>query len=309
MSITELLPLYFDKVSNIKLSLSVIIIYSIIDICIYLGRAIIIYKAKKDQHDLSRSKWSFTLGHVINQFIISYIIGWTIIILTSAKDHVNLFVTFIIAPFVGFVLSVYIDHKFILPLDSIYNKKNTSSKSSQQNGSSNNITVNVNSNLDNMQLEKKTIIDTIQLLDSSLIESDDFDNVMVNTINSIIESQKQQCEELHDQSEKIKNNTKTLELLRDGEMIDKKVELKKMIYDCLNNGFATPIENDKITQYYLLYKKLGGNHEVETLYNEHYLKLQVHEDRRKNNNFENYNGEEKRNINRKTYSYGELDNE
>jgi hypothetical protein len=160
-----------------------------------------------------------------------------------------------------------------------------------------------------MQQEKKSIIDTIELLDSSLIESDDFDNVMVHTINSIIDSQKQQCEELHDQSEKIKNNTKTLELLRDSEMIDKKVELKKMIYDCLNNGFATPIENDKITQYYILYKKLGGNHEIETLYNEHYLKLQVHEDRRKKTNTENYNGEEKRNANRKIYEYGELDNE
>jgi hypothetical protein len=51
-----------------------------------------------------------------------------------------------------------------------------------------------------------------------------------------------------------------------------------LIYTCLNQGFATPEQNDKITLLYTAYEALGGNHEIKSLYYEHYLKLPVHDD-------------------------------
>ena len=106
-------------------------------------------------------------------------------------------------------------------------------------------------------------------------------------------------------------------------MINKKIELKRLMYDCLNKGFATPAENDKITMYFHSYSALGGNHEVETLYKEHYINLKVHEERRENpeeyptfysndtvNLYNHHNNcyDKKRITNKKIYLYGEFDN-
>ena len=90
-------------------------------------------------------------------------------------------------------------------------------------------------------------------------------------------------------------------------MINKKIELKKLIYDCLNQEYATPEQNDRITSFYHAYRRLGGNHEVESLYNDHYIKLPVHEDRRVSN--QNNIKIERRNPNKRKYVYGEFDNE
>ena len=62
-----------------------------------------------------------------------------------------------------------------------------------------------------------------------------------------------------------------------------KIELKKLIYSCLNKGYATPEENDKIITFYSAYVGLGGNHEVKCLYEDHYVKLPIHSEENKNN--------------------------
>ena len=86
-----------------------------------------------------------------------------------------------------------------------------------------------------------------------------------------------QIEIINNNTAKLENTISDLAILKESEMINKKIELKKMIYDCLNKSYATPEENDKITMYYYSYTSLGGNHEVESLYKNHYLKLPVHE--------------------------------
>jgi riboflavin synthase len=276
------------------------------------------YRTKKRQRDLKN--WGLIVGHLILEFVIGYIVGWSIIILTFSDDH-SLFINYIIAPFVGFVAGIYIDHKILLPLNTLFTKAD--SKNKDDNKSSNNITVNINT--DNNENTNRDEISTgiedllpLSALDSSIIGTNNFEEILVSTINALIDSGNKQTEELKQQMEKIKKNTSTLNALRDSEMINKRVELKKLIYDCLNKGYATPEENDKITQYYLAYIELGGNHEVQTLYEQHYLKLSVHEDRRRMsvNEFNmfiddatNYNGPDRRQSNRKIYSYGEFDSE
>ena len=75
--------------------------------------------------------------------------------------------------------------------------------------------------------------------------------------------------------------------------MDKREELKQQVSSLKDkkeralkvagNKYATPEQNDRITSFYYAYRKLGGNHEVESLYEDHYLKLPVHEDRRVSN--------------------------
>jgi hypothetical protein len=281
----DLILMYFEKLSTTKLNLGILIPYSAIMLFIYINRLIFVYNAKKEQKELTKEKWGFTVGHIITQFIISYVIGWSIILLTFSDDS-SLFINYIIAPLVGFTLGIYIDNKYMLPLNSIYTKKKSDKKSS---GSDNetNININIGNNMNDSDQQDKTInneeciISKVDTIDKEIIGSDSFEETLINTVNSIILSQKQQCAELYDQSEKIKNNTAILDALRDSEMINKKIELKKMIHLCLNQGYAKPNQNEKITLYYQSYVNLGGNGEIESLYKEHYLKLQVHEDRRK----------------------------
>lgn len=304
----DIISAYFEQVANTELQLSVIVTYTIIMLVIYIARLFVVYRAKKVQHDLRRDRWGFTIGHIVMQFIISYIVGWSVILLTFNND-INIFINYVIAPFIGFLAGIYIDNKFLLPLDTVYNSKKSSSGKTSSSGDVNNITVNVNNSQPNeTNKDKDFILGNIEPLDESIIYSDKFETVMIDTINTIIQSQNAQCEELASQSEKIKRNSSILDALRNNEMINKKIELKKMIYECLNNGYATPEENDKITQYYIAYTELGGNHEIKTLYEQHYLKLPVHISGKGNmQDSPNYNIYlDKRD--QKIYTYGELDN-
>ena len=75
---------------------------------------------------------------------------------------------------------------------------------------------------------------------------------------------------------KSDESIKFLSKLQKAAMNDKKIALKDNIYTCLNAGFVTPKERDKIALDYESYCELGGNHDVKNLYEEHFLKLNVH---------------------------------
>ena len=262
--------------------------------------------------------WGFTFGHIIMQFVISYIVGWLIIILTFSEDY-SLFINYVIAPFVGFIFGIYIDHKFLLNLNSEYHKKKSGSGDSKPKDG-NNITINVGAQGADVKENKpaSASIEKSKSLDESILGTDEFETVILNTINTLIANQNKQCEQITEQSEQLRENIDKLDSIRNAEMINKKVELKALIYKCLNSGFATPEENDRITQFYLVYTDLGGNHEIQTLYEQHYLKLNVHEDRRKLKedsqfniyvNNSDYNGPDRRQSEKTLCTYGEFDNE
>jgi hypothetical protein len=320
MFIFEAITQYLDILTKEKLGLDVLIPYSIVMLVIYIIRLAMYYSSKKKQNDLKG--FGFVVGHLIMQFILSYVIGWFIIIATYSEAK-SLFINYVIAPFIGFISGVYIDHKVLLPLNTLYNKKKSGGEgsSSGSNYDSHSITINVgtNGNTDMSTDDKDNHHSTLEkskTIDKSIIDSEEFNSVLVNTINSIIENQNKQYEELAAYYNELKETNDTLDGIRTSEMINKKIELKTMIYDCLNHGFATPAENDKITQYYLAYIQLGGNHEVQALYEQHYLKLNVHEDRRKSKEDNQYNiyidnsdykGPDRRQEEKKIYTYGELD--
>jgi hypothetical protein len=274
---------------------------------IYIFRTSVFYITGKKQKDIER--WGYTIGHISMQSIISYIIGWVVIVLTFSENY-NIFINYIIAPFVGTMSGIYLDRKFLIPLGNEYEKRK-SSKSESSPNDSHNITINID-NSEGQNGENtgdSTSAEMVNALDKSIIDSEEFETVLVETINNIIESQNYQ-------SNSLKTVKESIDAISNTEIINKKVELKSMIYKCLNCGFATPEENDKITQFYLAYTGLGGNHEIQTLYEQHYLKLSVHEDRRKMKdnqyniyvNNSDYSGPDRREE-KQLCRYKEFDNE
>jgi len=307
MVIFDAVVQYLDVLTKEKLGLNILIPYAIIMLIIYSLRLLLYYNVKKRQNELKN--FSFVAGHILMQFIVSFVSGW-FIILATYNDTKSLFIAFVIAPFIGFVAGIYVDNKVLLPLNTLYSKKKPSSSenTSSTSGEASNITINVGSNSVDVDDEKHhKNIEKSKTINNSIIGTEQFETVLVNTINSIIENQNKQYNELESYYSELKETTNALNSIRMSEMLEKKVQLKCMIYDCLNNGFATPAKNDKITQYYLAYVELGGNHEIQALYEQHYLKLGVHEDRRKyNDKYEEYDGIDRRN-NTNNYSYGEFD--
>ena len=186
--------------------------------------------------------------------------------------------------------------------------KRKKSKKEQQNSSSNNtININIGDNDDDKSINISGDKDSkSEVLKESDIEEEDFELKVVNVVNNIMEEQLKQSNIITENTVKLENTIESLNILKESEMINKKIELKKLIYDCLNQEYATP-EHDRITSFYYAYRKLGGNHEVESLYEDHYLKLPVHEDRRVSN--QNNIKIERRNPNKRKYVYGEFDNE
>lgn len=129
--------------------------------------------------------------------------------------------------------------------------------------------------------------------DDEYITKDDLDNskshseLFSKAINDLIDNQystavelKNHLNLLESQSEELKMQSAILVSVRDTMMVDKKFKLKKLMYDCLNQGYVTPAQNEVITADYCNYESLGGNGEVKELYENHYLKLPIHEDRR-----------------------------
>ena len=169
------------------------------------------------------------------------------------------------------------------------------------------------SNTENVISETNYLADESEDYDEYINEYDiaddeDFNSKIIDAVNEIKKEQATQIEIISNNTAKLESTISDLAILKESEMINKKIELKKMIYDCLNKGYATPEENDKITMYYYSYTSLGGNHEVKSLYKNHYLKLPVHEDDMEIIDVLHSAPINRRQQNKHIYLYGEFDN-
>ena len=276
----------------------------IISILIFVVRGSIIFniekgkgfKNKKDK----QNKKMYIIGHMTIELCIEYTIAY-FIIKGIGVNSASYIIIFIIAPALGFLIAIIFDIKVIMKLEngmSIGIPNTSITKKSKTTDNSNNdklgspITVNINgnesSNKDNdnnsikisSPLSYNDTNNKINKLDTDDASSENFNDKLILTVNNIIDIQYKQWNQITTNTNQLQNIQETIDLLRKSELIDKKLEIKSMIYKCLNKGFATPEENDNITLKYQAYRSLGGNHEIESLYENHYLKLSIHEDRR-----------------------------
>lgn len=322
----NILNYYFDMFDQTYVKPIIFIEFTTILILVFLIRYFMLYTIEKNKNkkkyigDL-KSISLYIIGHCAIELLISFFICYCLIKLTHANTH-SYIINMIAAPSLGIIIAIYLDNRILIPIENatglgnvfikLNNKKKSDDKSDGNSGNSaSNVTINIGTQqeetkiLDMRILKPSSISD---LLSDDITDDEDFNSKIINAVNDIKKEQSMQIEIINNNTAKLENTISDLAILKESEMINKKIELKKMIYACLNKGYATPEENDKITMYYYSYTSLGGNHEVESLYKNHYLKLSVHEDDMEIIDVLSPAPINRRQQNKRVYLYGEFDN-
>ena len=263
----------------IELSISILIISALRICLIFKGAKIKFFGEKK--HIKQRA---IILNHCGLEILINFIFSYLLLMLLRTRND-NFVINMVFSPLLGQVISICIDDWYLIPKEkeAIFDKIPKEEAMSSANTISNLIQIN-------------------EMIDSDLAKSEDFRPVIIEHINGIKKIQKEHEEKIDDIRNKCDMTIDCLQVLQKAAMRDKKIALKQEIYDCLNAGFVTPRQRDKIQTDYESYCELGGNHEVEKLFEEHFLELPVHEDRRIQNCDVENERRRKRNL-----EYGSLD--
>lgn len=253
----------------IELSISILVMFGLRVILIFKTAGIHFLKEKK-----YRKQKGIILNHIGIEIIIAFILSFLLLLMINTTSD-NLIINMIVAPLLGQLVAIFIDDKWFAQKDyeSIYGIKDHTTHSL--------------ADLVNVQGD----------ITQEVIDSEDFRPIVAKTINQIREKQ-------DEQEKKIDSTIDILTKLLESEKNEKRVSLKKQMYDCLANGYVKPAERERIESEYNDYRQLlNGNHDVQQLYENHYSKLSVHEDRRKQNReVANDRRQEKRNC-----EYGQFD--
>lgn len=292
-----------DYVSNITQNVvivtAVIVVLALELIVMFLARYAIIMKINgikmfKSDPDHIKQK-SIIQNHLGYEICIAFLISLFIIALFNASPQ-DYIINTMVAPIIGLLTGITIDNVYIIPKQShsLYMTNSVASSSdgappTAQKDDSHSVTININNNSegspdsrDPKSHHTNSSSPHIDYLDESLAESDNFNSAIVDSVNSLIDNNISQYEKIQDLEDK---SDKTLDLVRklqESAMIDRKLTLKSEIYKCLADGYVKPKDHERIcAQYYAYTELLGGNGEIQQLYNNYFTKLSVHEDRRK----------------------------
>ena len=266
---------------SIELGISLLIMFFLRTLLIFKSAKIKFFKEEK-----FIKQRGIILNHIGLELIISFIISYIFLLMVNTTSG-NVILNMLFAPLLGQIIAICIDDWILIPkeTDAIFNKINLSDSH----------TVN-------------TIQDIAEIkgaINHDIVNSNDFRPIIVNTINDIKKVQEEHESKINVITDKCNETFDLLAKLQESEKNDKKISLKKTLYNCLNNGFVTPEEREKIEiDYYSYIHLLGGNSDVQELYEKHYKKLDVHEDRRKENKTVAYDKRQDTYI-----KYGQYDNE
>lgn len=179
----------------------------------------------------------------------------------------NILLHYIICPMIAYLAHIVFNNKILGPLELV--KPNKQSKTDDSENSYDRDP----KKLDDI-IEKRINPDYIN---DDMTDSDDFNYIIKDRINRLIEFNRAAVVEYNKITDELKTQTNILHAIS-GTMKDElKLKLEKMIYQCLNQGYATPEQNKNITTMYQNYVSLGGNGEIQELYEKHYLKLRVYD--------------------------------
>lgn len=261
---------YVGKVSESgSIAVNVFIQLSISILIAFLLRICLIFKSAKikffGEKKFIKQK-AIILNHCGLEILINLIFSYLLLLILNTSNN-NLIMNMIIVPLLGQVVAICIDDWYLIPKE----KESIFSIIPER---ENIITANNVSGL--IQLHGK--------LDENLAKSDDFRPIIIQTINDIKQVQEEHEIKIDDITTKCNTSLDLLLKLQRAGKRDKQISLKGDIYDCLNKGFVTPKEREKIAADYKSYiEEFDGNGEIQELFEEHFKKLNIHEDRRKNN--------------------------
>lgn len=275
-------------------------IYLFTRLCIFFKIEGLSFSNKKQLSQKDTTKRAYITEHIIIEALIAFALAYVIIILRCA-NATNYIWNMIIAPGIGFVLAILIDAKIIMKSEenipmSLFlhklRKNKSSSSSSSQTTTPSSINIQVNTGNRNIDTPVKTdnaisnneIPPLLSHIEEDAAESDDFNATVIEHMNNIIDIQSVsmgKIDTIVEQCDKMQNIIKNLQ---ETEMKEYQIKLKQQMYACLNKGFVTPSENEEIESAYHSYTELlGGNGEVKALHDKRFIKLEIHEDRRKQN--------------------------
>ena len=266
---------------SIELGISLLVMFFLRTALIFKAAKIKFFKEKK-----YLKQRGIILNHIGLEIILSFIFSYLFLLMVDTTSG-NIVLNMFFVPLLGQIIAICIDDWILIPkeTDAIFNKINLS----------NSHTVN-------------TVQDIAEIkgaINQDIVDSEDFGPVVVNTINNIKKVQEEHENKINIITERCNETVDLLAKLQESEKNDKKISLKKSLYNCLNNGFVTPEEREKIEiDYYSYIHLLGGNSDVQELYEKHYKKLDVHEDRRREDSSITNNKRQETYI-----KYGQYDNE
>lgn len=292
-SYLEVFEYYFSKFGSNTIEPIIWVEFSIMLIIGFIIRAYLLTtfelsKIEKTNKEAKKKVLIYCCGHVAYEFIIAYIICFCLINFTNANPK-SFFINAIICPGAGFIVGMVFDNKIIMKLE----ESNGIASISKED------LINIETSEEDVEAEpepdpiicipqeddsgsseeglKKINVDQIQALDAQLVYK------MVTTINNIIDTNNNSIVNINELSNRIDLLENIISTLKEIEKNDKKLEIKSLIYRCLNEGYVKPEEDTVITTKYNSYMELVNDEdsEIKSLYENRYLKLEVHEDRRK----------------------------
>ena len=216
----------------------------------------------------SGKKYWILILHQFTCYLVSFVSSVLCISLFANPNNNTL--NYIVCPILGFIISLFFDTYIMSKIDEEYGMNlNTQPDISRHNSTK------------KESLEDYTKLTNSDFISEDDIESDDHNLIIKDRINQLIKGQYVEAVEIKRVHSELTNISLVIDSLRETMKDDKKIKLEKEIYECLNKGFATPEENKIITTNYQNYRLLKGNGEIEELYTNHYIKLPIHEDRRR----------------------------
>jgi hypothetical protein len=271
---------FSSMISGIHIGVETIGCFSLTLVMLFVVRTIMLLKMEITGYKKTKNKL-YIIGHICIEAAIGFIIGYLIMVLISSEVR-NMFLDYIIAPLLGFLAGVFIDNKFFIPLEEKSHLGTYKTKEELPKAIESNNTVSDSTQVTSLHTKSKNT-DKVNHLDDEIADSDNFNLLVIRAINELKDIQYDHKNNIETNSNKLDEALSILYKLKENEIQNKRLELKDLIYRCLNQGYATPAENDKVTMIYNAYIEFDDfdiNEDITTLYHNHYLKLGVHEDRR-----------------------------
>ncbi len=287
-ALIEVIERYAVKIGSASFSWVSFIWCCIFLLIIFTIKTLILIKMnKRDKNKKKQLYVGYIIGYESCCWLFASIIA--VVMICVVGNIENIIFNYIIAPTAGFIAHFWFDARVMTEVSPDFHNgltKRSQKKSGDSGSNSNNIVVNVNAvNDERKENPINSLSDSdIEKLGKHITEdelNEDSETVFLEAINVLKDNQCILSKELKRNAEMMCEQSDALDAITHSMMTDKKLELERDINECLNQGYAKPDQNKKITANYLSYTKLHGNGEIKELYENHYLKLEVHEDKRK----------------------------
>ena len=302
LKVSEIIDKYANKAGNTYLSPVIFLVLVVIILIFYFARYRAICKIDSDDvnddPELEKRYHTYTLFHCGLEALMCLIVSYFIIEITDANIK-SYIINWAIAPAIGIFVSIYFDNKILMPFEDLHggnplddkNKDHHDDDKKPPKKSDDKISIIINQSSQQPTVTASTEAESEKGTSPSTVVGSPLPNQMEQSISDT----KAACKKLFTEHEdviikriedleaSVANQTKDIDNIKEYIITDRKSRLTRVIYAALEQGYVKPKENAAILELYHKYTRLvGEDQEIETLFKDQYLKLNVHEDRRKN---------------------------